>query len=221
MNSNATGRRKGRPNKHDEIVHKAAKIFYERGTSVGIDSLVEEIGVAKMTVYKHFRTKDELIVACLHHIDQRYRTWLEGKSEGLPPEMRILGIFNSLRAWFESSNFRGCAFVNATVELANPEHPAREAVLEHKRRTREWIAALAADCGIAEPDAVARRIVQLMEGAISTALVEDDPGAADVAREIASVVLLTARRNGPSAGVSPGGSEAASLQMDDTSGDWL
>ncbi|WP_329407844.1 TetR/AcrR family transcriptional regulator [Nocardia vinacea] len=221
MTSSATGRRRGRPNKHDEIVHKAAKIFYVRGTSVGVDSLVDEIGVAKMTLYKHFRTKDELIVACLHHIDQRFRTWLEGQSESLSPEMRILGIFNSLRSWFESDSFRGCAFVNATVELANPEHPAREAVLEHKHRTRAWIAALAADCGIAEPDVVARAVVQLMEGAISTALVEDDPGAADVAREIASVVLLTARRNGPSAGGPTVGIEAASTPMNGASGNWL
>ena len=171
--------------------------MYTRGTSVGVDTLVEEIGVAKMTLYRHFPRKEQLIVACLEGIDERYRRWLERNSAGLAGEERLLGIFDSLRSWFASDGFRGCAFVNATVELADPQHPAREAVLAHKRRLREWVAAIADDCDIADPPTIAAQLVQLMEGAISTAVVEDDPSAADLARQMATVIISAAERRGP------------------------
>lgn len=188
--------------------------MYARGTSVGVDTLVEEIGVAKMTLYKHFPTKGQLIVACLEDIDQRYRTWLERNSEGLAGEERLLGVFTSLRSWFGTEAFRGCAFVNATVELADPDHPARDAVLAHKRRMREWVAAIAEESGFVDPEATAAQIVQLMEGAISTALIESDPRAADVARDMAAVILASAERvpsasaAGPNQGSTVSGSHA-------------
>ena len=178
------------PNKRDLIVKEASKLLYERGTRLGVDTLIDEIGVAKMTLYKHFPTKDDLIVACLHYVSERYRDRLRG---GLAAEAsaadKVLGIFDSLRDWFATPNFRGCAFVNATVELADPEHPAREAVIEHKTSTRDWVAELVTECGVADPPFVARQIVQLMEGAITTAMVEQDPAAADVARASAAQVL--------------------------------
>lgn len=179
-----------RPNKRDLIVRQASRLFYERGTGLGVDTLIGEIGVAKMTLYKHFRTKDELIVECLHHISSRYRDHLRGGlAEDAPPTERVLGIFDSLREWFVRPSFRGCAFVNATVELSDGQHPAHDAVMEHKTSTREWVAELVTDCSVEDPELVARQIVQLMEGAITTALVEHDPTAADVAQRSAAQIL--------------------------------
>ncbi len=182
--------RRVRPNKRDLIVEEASRLFYERGTGLGVDTLIDEIGVAKMTLYKHFPTKDDLIVACLRLVDARYRDRLHtgGAGAGSPTD-RVLGIFDSLRDWFATPSFRGCAFVNATVELADPNHPAHEAVMEHKTSTREWVAELLVDCGVDDPPFVARQIVQLMEGAITTALLEQDPTAADVARATAAQIL--------------------------------
>ncbi|MGW0816951.1 TetR/AcrR family transcriptional regulator [Streptomyces viridiviolaceus] len=183
-----------RPNKRDFIVEEASRLFYEHGTGVGVDTLTRELGIAKMTLYKHFPTKDELIVACLRHIDDRYRDRLRACTEGdYAPEERILSIFDSLRDWFTTPSFRGCAFINATVELADPDHPAHDAVVEHKQRTREWVAGLVAECGITEVEFIARQIVQLMEGAITTALVENDASAADVARATAAMVLTAGK----------------------------
>lgn len=187
--------RRPRPNKRDMIVEEASRLFYQRGTGLGVDTLIDEIGVAKMTLDKHFPTKDDLILACLRFVDARYRDRLRsGLADDDPATERVLGIFNSLRDWFATPSFRGCAFVNATVELADPGHPARDAVLEHKTRTRDWVEGLVADCGVADPPFVARQIVQLMEGAITTALVEGDPEVADIARETARQVLSSARR---------------------------
>ncbi|HLR95340.1 MAG TPA: TetR family transcriptional regulator [Jiangellaceae bacterium] len=184
--------RQPRPNKRDLIVEEASRLFYQRGTGIGVDTLVDEIGVAKMTLYKHFPTKDDLIIACLRFVDARYRDRLRG---GLAAKSsateKVLGIFDSLRDWFGTPSFRGCAFVNATVELADPEHPAHEAVLEHKASTREWVTELVTECDVDDPGFVARQIVQLMEGAITTAMLEQDPTAADVARASAAQILAT------------------------------
>lgn len=183
-----------RPNKRDFIVSEATRLFYERGTGLGVDTLVEEIGVAKMTIYKHFRTKDDLIVACLRYVDGRYRERLQaGIVEDADPIEKILGIFDSLGDWFVKPNFRGCAFVNAAVEIADPSHPARQAVLDHKLRTREWVSQLVDECGIVDSSFVTRQIVQLMEGAVTSAFVENDPTAALVARRTAEQVLWFAR----------------------------
>ncbi|MHA4854363.1 TetR family transcriptional regulator C-terminal domain-containing protein [Rhodococcus sp. MSC1_016] len=86
-------------------------------------------------------------------------------SKTRPPWRKFL-IFDSLGDWFATPNARGCAFVNATVELADPEPPAGKAVLDHRHRTREWIAELVAARGVSDPKFVARQIVQLMEGAV-------------------------------------------------------
>ena len=187
--------RRPRPNKRDLIVEEASRLFYQRGTALGVDTLIEEIGVAKMTLYKHFATKDELILACLRYVDARYRDRLrDGLAVDSSPTERVLGIFDSLRRWFDTPSFRGCAFVNATVELADPEHPAHRAVLEHKTSTREWVAELLIECGVSDPQFVARQIVQLMEGAITTAMLEHDATAADVARASAAQVLAASSR---------------------------
>jgi AcrR family transcriptional regulator len=185
-----------RESRRELIVEDASRIFSARGVrAVGVDSLVEEIGVAKMTLYKHFRSKDELIVACLRRIDERYRVWIESRLSGDDPVERVLQIFDALHDWFVSPEFRGCAFVNATIELADPDHPASHAVLDHKRHTRDWVSRLVAGCGIDDTGFVARQLVLLMEGAISTALVEHDPDAALVARATARQVLAAAPRN--------------------------
>lgn len=185
--------RRAQPSKRDLIVEEAARLFYERGTGLGVDTLVDEIGVAKMTLYKHFPTKTDLIVACLRHVDARYRERLAiGAQRADGAEERVLAIFDSLREWFGTDTFRGCAFVNATVELSDPDHPAREAVLDHKARTRAWVAELVEDCKVHDPEFVSRQIVQLMEGAITTALVEGDPTAAEVARVTARQVIRAA-----------------------------
>lgn len=179
-----------RYSKRDSIVASSAQIFYERGTSVSVDSLIGEIDAAKMTVYKHFPTKDELIVACLEHMDAVYRNRLErDMSTALTPEEKLSAIFDSQQRWFSTPKFRGCVFVNATVELANVDHPAHQAVLDHKHRTREWIKELVTDCGVSDPEFVAHQIAMIIEGAMITALIEHDAAAANIAKVTAGQII--------------------------------
>lgn len=188
--------------KRDLILKEASRIMYERGTGVGVDTLVSEIGVAKMTLYKHFPTKTDLTVACLQHLDDGHRSRLSGEIDWTsPPRDRLLSVFDSLREWFSMPSFRGCAFVNATVELAGTSPAVQNAVLEHKNAMRAWVVKLVEECGLPNTNFVASQIAQLMEGATTTALLERDPAVADIAQATALQVLDKAKESmvsGPS-----------------------
>src|SRR3954453_12507854 len=124
----------------DRIVSGATRLFYTRGIrAVGVDLVIAESGVAQTTLYKHFRSKDELIAECLHRLDDRYFRWFEQevKTRAEDPRGRLAALFDVLDDWFQRPDFRGCAFINASVELADPGHPARAAIASHKRRSRE------------------------------------------------------------------------------------
>lgn len=181
--------------KREALLQEAHHLFYERGIrAVGVDTISASSGVAKMTLYSHFDSKDDLIAACLESVDEKYRGWLERKVQDRAdqPAEQILAIFDALEGWFENPRFRGCAFVNAAIELPDVDHPAWGAVHNHKRRMRAWIAELAAEAGVAEPKQLAEQILLLMEGAIITAVVERYPNAAQNAKDIANHLLVAA-----------------------------
>jgi AcrR family transcriptional regulator len=174
------------------ILNAAARLFYRRGIrAVSVDEVAAEASVTKVTVYKHFRAKDELLAACLHALDTRFFSWFRREVEASSddPGERLLAVFDVLDRWFRRRDFRGCAFINATVELANPDHVARGAVLAHKTRCREYFRALAEAAGLADADAISDQWMLLTEGATITALVEGDLGAARKARVGAAAVL--------------------------------
>jgi AcrR family transcriptional regulator len=161
----------------DRIVTVATRLFYRRGIrAVGVDTVIAESGVAKTTLYKHFRSKDALIAECLHRLDDRYFRWFESEVEAraADPRGRLAALFEVLDDWFQRPDFRGCAFINAAVELADPGHPARTAIANHKRRSRDLIERLAREAGLEDPKTVSDHLTLLMEGAIVTALVEGD-----------------------------------------------
>jgi AcrR family transcriptional regulator len=176
----------------DRIVAVATRLFYARGIrAVGVDLVIAESGVAKTTLYKHFRSKDELIAECLHRLDDRYFRWFEQEVETRTsdPLGRLAALFDVLDDWFQRPDFRGCAFINASVELADRDHPAGAAIANHKRRSRDLIARLAREAGLEDPRTVSDHLMLLMEGAIITALVEDDWQAARRAGAAAARLL--------------------------------
>ncbi|RNL54337.1 TetR/AcrR family transcriptional regulator [Arthrobacter oryzae] len=183
----------GRLSKREHILKVARNLFYDEGVrAVGVDRIVAESGVAKMTLYSHFGSKDELVVECLQSVDERYRAWLKGEvnaaSTGDPVE-DILSIFDALFEWFNKPKFHGCAFVNAVVEVGSTNASVRTATLNHKHRMREWITSLAAIAGLSEPEVVGAKILLLMEGAIITALVDNEASSAKIARQLAFDVV--------------------------------
>ena len=179
------------------IVETAERLFYAEGVrAVGIDRIIAEAEVAKMTLYNHFSSKDDLILAVLKHreeiFDESLRSAIERHvASGMD---RLRAFFAALREWFESPGFRGCAFINAAVELADPKHPASRFASQHKCRFREMLEGIITETAGRKSASLAPAIAVLVEGAIVTAVMERLPDAADVARDAALLLLSKAKR---------------------------
>lgn len=178
--------------RRDQLVDTALELFYREGFhATGVDRIVAEAGVAKMTLYKHFRSKDELILAALRRRDEAWRNWfvreVERRASG--PRDRLLALYDALGAWFADERFHGCMFVNAAAEYADPADPIRTAAAEHKRLVAGYVRELAARAGAREADRLAGRLMLLLEGAIVMAYVAGDAGAAQNARALAQIVI--------------------------------
>lgn len=158
-----------RPNKRDELVRKALEVFYARGFhATGMDTLVRETGVSKTSMYKHFRTKDDLITAVLQLRDDNFRSWLYRRMEELAqtPADQLRAMFTALSEWFEQPEFAGCMFVKASAEFQDHAHPVYRQSTEHKQLILKHLEDLATQAGAHEPATLARQLLTLKEGAI-------------------------------------------------------
>lgn len=192
MRANPYADREPQTSTNTRILNAAARLFYRKGIrAVSVDEVAAAASVTKVTVYKHFRAKDELVAACLHALDERFFSWFVHEVEASTdnPRGRLLAVFDVLDLWFRRHDFRGCAFINATVELASPRHPAGEAVMAHKTRCRRYFRSLAEAAGVGDPDVISDQWMLLTEGATITALVEGDLAAARKARIGADAIL--------------------------------
>lgn len=179
----------------ERIIRAATRLFYRQGIPrTGVDAVIDAADVAKMSLYRNFRSKDQLITECLRRLDLRYHNWFveQVRHRSEQPQEALLSVFDVLDEWFASDDFRGCAFINATVELADPRHPARVPAMAHKRRNREYLVQLARAAGIQDPATLGKQLMLLVEGAIVTALVQRDPDAAKHAKDAARVLIAGA-----------------------------
>lgn len=184
-----------RPTKRDELVDKALRIFYANGFhATGMDRLVEETGISKTSMYKHFRSKQELILATLQLRDAQFRDWLFRRMAALAstPREQLLAMFDALGEWCREPGFRGCLFVRAAAEFQEPEDPIRALAAAHKALLLEHLRELAEAAGAAEPALLARQLLFLEEGAIVAAQVEGCRDAAAQARAAAAALLDSA-----------------------------
>lgn len=188
-----------RPTKRDELVQGALKVFYRDGFhATGMDKLVEETGVSKTSMYKHFRTKEDLILAALRLRDEQFRNWLFRRMQELggTPGEQLLAMFDALDEWFNQPEFRGCMFIKASAEYQEAAHPIHTQAAEHKRLLFNHVRGLAEKAGAADPGAIARRLLLLKEGAIVTAHLgsaEDPAGDAKAAAKALLTEAMAAR----------------------------
>jgi AcrR family transcriptional regulator len=186
------GRTRETSEARQRILETADRLFYQDGIrAVGIDRIIAEAGVAKMSLYKHFQSKDDLILAVLQHREQNVLEFFRSAMErhGKKAKTPLRAFFAALKDFFESPGFRGCPFQNAAVELADPAHPGTEFVRGHKQRFSEFLRGLVEQTVGKAAAKVAPAVNILVEGAIITAVIQGNPDAADVARDAALKLL--------------------------------
>jgi AcrR family transcriptional regulator len=176
----------------ERILGTASALFYREGIhAVGVDAIVAASGVAKMSFYRHFPSKDHLIRAVLELQDRRYWAWWDeavARHPGAPRE-QLRALFESIGEKFHHPTYRGCAFVNFTAEFAQAGHPGFDVVTANKRQQRERLRAMTGQLGAADPDLLADQLVLLMEGARVSALTLGDSGPArQLSRAVDSLV---------------------------------
>ncbi|MEV5568934.1 TetR/AcrR family transcriptional regulator [Spirillospora sp. NPDC052269] len=160
-----------KPPARRRILDAADELFYEHGiNSTGVDAVIESAGVARMTFYKHFGGKQALIIAYLEGRETRWQLRLQRAIDAADdPRGRLLAVFDALSGWAGSeSRFRGCSFVNALAELAEPNHPARAIVHAYKAALRDCVFQLAEESGTPDPELLTDQLLLVYEGAIST-----------------------------------------------------
>lgn len=176
----------------ERILEAAYELFSRHGLqAVGVNAVVEHSGVAKRTLYRHFGSKDHLIVEFLRMREERWtKSWLQGEVEQRTsqPTERLLAIFDVFHEWFQRDDLEGCSFINVLLEVDDRESPVRQATVEHLAEIRVFLARLAEEAGIERPDDFARRWHILMKGSIVSAQ-EGDREAAKRAQDVGRVVL--------------------------------
>tara|TARA_B100000446_G_scaffold104214_1_gene97636 strand:- start:1717 stop:2355 length:639 start_codon:yes stop_codon:yes gene_type:complete len=192
-----------RQNKRDELVRKALDTFYKNGfTATGMDMLVKETGVSKTSMYKHFRTKDELILAVLRLRDERFRDWLYRRIDELGGDSargKLIALFDALGEWFGETYFQGCMFIKASAEFQKPDCPINMQSAEHKRILLDYFAGLCAEAGADNPRDLAYQLLILKEGAIILAAMKHTTEPAVHAKAAAQVLLASALEGGSAA----------------------
>ncbi len=175
----------------ERILNAAYELFSKRGIgAVGIDTIIAHSGVAKMTLYRHFRSKEELVLAFLRRREALWtHEWLETEMLAMAatPTGRLLAIFDVFDRWFQKADFEGCAFINVLLETS-PLSPVRAAAAEHLAHIRGLIGEQARAEGLAEVERFAHTWHFLMKGCIVSAN-EGNREAARQAQAAAAIIL--------------------------------
>jgi AcrR family transcriptional regulator len=178
------------------ILDAAYELFSQRGVrGVGIDEVIEHAGVAKATLYRHFPSKDALVLAFLEQREQRWtREWVEAEARrrGTTPEECLLAIFDLFDEWFQRDDFEGCSFINTLLEVGDRHHPLCRASVGHLQNVRSIVSTFADEAGLIDPASFAHSWHILMKGAI-VAAAEGDRDAAKRAKAMGRLLIDQSR----------------------------
>lgn len=187
------------PSRRDDLIDAAMHVFYKHGFHASsLDDIQREGGISRMTLYNHFKSKDELVVAAMRRRDEIFRNSLMKfvESKAKTPRERLLAVFDFHEEWFTGNEFCGCMFINASAEFSAADSPPRRLAAEHKQEIVRYLTGLCEAAGLDDPGGVAEQLNILLEGAIVSARVVGqvadggtDPGAAarrakDMARSV-------------------------------------
>ena len=160
----------------ERILGSAYELFSRRGMrGVGVDEVMAHAGVAKATLYAHFPSKDDLVLAFLEEREQRWTlafVMAEARRRGRTPEEQLLAIFDAFDEWFRRDDYEACSFIKLLLEMG-PEHSAGRASLQYLDNVRSIVWGLAQEAGLRDADTFARSLHLLMGGSIVAACAGD------------------------------------------------
>lgn len=182
----------------ERLLTASEELFYADGIrAVGVERILAESGVGRASFYRHFASKDDLVIAVLTRTDERWREWLRETIEGygLPAAERPVALFDALGEWLDGAGYRGCAFINAMIEAADHQSPIHRVVVAHKDAVTDYVDRLLVAAGRDDHATLAPELMLLIEGAMVTSVREGTSEAAARAGRIARVLL--ARQSDP------------------------
>ena len=175
------------------LINAAKARFYREGfRNVGIDAILDDVGITKTAFYKHFESKDDLMVAVLEDVDrflQEKLSQLVREKGGPSPAGQLRALVDVIGMIIADKNWHGCIFVNAIMEFPLPHDPANQAATRHKRLFEDFIHELAERADADDPKALAQELSMLLEGAYITRTVTRDPASINIARRIAERII--------------------------------
>ena len=178
---------------YERILSAASDLFSGSAYSaVSVDEIARQAGLTKMTVYQHFKSKDQLFVACLKARLDRREALLDAFFANLAPQEDVLlALFDWLEDWTKPGTFKGCAFVKAVNELSNVIPQVCEVAFEAKQRMKQRIIQLVKISGRPQSALLGEQMALLVEGAQSLALIETSTRPVKVARQVVETLLLS------------------------------
>ena len=185
------------PDVRERVLQTASELFYRRGVrAVGVDLVVEEAGVAKTSLYRHFRTKDDLIAAFLAREDEDFwATWdrvAEREQDDAARELEAQLEWIGERVG--RPHYRGCPQLNVAAEFPDRDHPARKVATAHKRELRRRLEGIAARLGVEDADELGGQLSLLINGAFVSSQVLSPGEATQLLRGSAQALIAAARK---------------------------
>lgn len=175
----------------ERILRSAFRLFYAHGPrGAGVDTVIADSGVAKATLYKHFPSKDDLVLAYLDQVDAAWFGQLRAaaRAAGEEPRAQLVGMFDALSSACRRDGYHGCAFINTAAESVTGS-PVHARTVEHKDLVRAWVTDLARKGGAADPALLARQLTVLVDGGLAGGVLDADPLTPEAAKEAARVLV--------------------------------
>jgi len=179
-------------NARERILLAAKELFSTQGIrATGVDSIVKSASINKMSLYKHFSSKEALIVAYLQTSDVEFWSWfveqIERKAQ--TPKGKLLAIFDVHAGWLASPDFQGCPLIKASVEFPDQSHAVHQVSAAFYRKFRSYMTDLAGQTGARFPERLAGQLCALFQGAIVSEQLQRNSGAGDDAKLAAEILI--------------------------------
>jgi AcrR family transcriptional regulator len=181
-----------------KILVVATDLFQTRGiNSTGVDTIVAVAGTTKMTLYKYFTSKENLILEVLEKGHQDFQSWLSEKlnSNAKKPSEKLQKLFEFIEEWVTSPNFRGMGFIKASAEFPNEESAVHQLSSEQSRQFRQYISSLATEANIQDADGLALQLSLIFEGAVQAEQMKRGSGAMKYAKKASKILIDSALTN--------------------------